>query len=357
MDYRVISADSHIAEPDLWQERVERRYRDRAPRLVRQPDQDVFVCDGLQDQGAGAMASAGRKAHELAAMTRFEHNIRGGYDTDARLEDLAIDGVDAEVLYPTYATQLYALEDIELQHASFKAYNDWIVEFAGTHPDRYRAVGLVGLGDVELATQEIYRMRDIGLAGAMIAIIPDEIRPYSDPYYEPFWQAAAETRLPVSMHVLAWVKKKRDAFGVGYPTLPVWVQRSVAAMIFAGVFERHPDLTMISAESDVSWAANFMERMDHAVRRHPHRFPAKLAELPSAYFRRNVVCTFMDDPADPRLYDIIGAQCIAWSNDYPHFDGTWPQSQEVIERNFAGVPEEPRRAMLAGNAARLYGFG
>ena len=60
MDYRVISADSHIAEPDLWQERVERRYRDRAPRLVRQPDQDVFVCDGLQDQGAGAMASAGR---------------------------------------------------------------------------------------------------------------------------------------------------------------------------------------------------------------------------------------------------------------------------------------------------------
>ena len=33
-DYKLISADSHVSEPtDLWVERVDKRYRDRAPRL------------------------------------------------------------------------------------------------------------------------------------------------------------------------------------------------------------------------------------------------------------------------------------------------------------------------------------
>jgi len=43
-----------------------------------------------------------------------------------------------------------------------------------------------------------------------------------------------------------------------------------------------------------------------------------------------------------------------WASDYPHSDSTWPHSQKVIERDFAGVPDDDLRAILHDNAARLY---
>ena len=45
-----------------------------------------------------------------------------------------------------------------------------------------------------------------------------------------------------------------------------------------------------------------------------------------------------------------------WSSDYPHSDTTWPNSQRIIEEQFKGVPAGVKHAMLAGNAARLYGL-
>ena len=45
-----------------------------------------------------------------------------------------------------------------------------------------------------------------------------------------------------------------------------------------------------------------------------------------------------------------------WGNDYPHHDSIWPRSMEVIERIFAGVPDDEVTAMTSGNVFDLYGI-
>ena len=45
-----------------------------------------------------------------------------------------------------------------------------------------------------------------------------------------------------------------------------------------------------------------------------------------------------------------------WGSDFPHPDGVWPDSQEFIAREMAGVSERIQRKVLWENAARLYGF-
>ena len=45
-----------------------------------------------------------------------------------------------------------------------------------------------------------------------------------------------------------------------------------------------------------------------------------------------------------------------WGSDYPHLEGTWPNTMDALQVTFAGYPEDEAREILGGNAARVYGF-
>jgi predicted TIM-barrel fold metal-dependent hydrolase len=120
------------------------------------------------------------------------------------------------------------------------------------------------------------------------------------------------------------------------------------------VLERFPGLKIVSAENDIGWAGSYIQRLDHTMRKHGPRYNIDLPMMPSDYFHRNVFCTFMEDEAGLRIWDVIGAQNLLWSNDYPHFDSTWPHSQEVTARQFQGVPDHVKAMILAGNVKSLY---
>ncbi len=357
--YNVISADSHVVEePDLWVQRMDAAFRDRAPHMEREADRDVFYVEGLPPTGVALLGSAGRDPQELGGLNRFEQNRRGGYDPEARFEDMARDGVDAEVLYPTIGFRLFRLKDIEYKAECFRAYNDWLADMCRGHEQRLKGLGLIGLDDIEAAVGELKRSQEIGLCGGMIAIYPEESRPYSDPFYEPFWANSEALGMPVSLHILtAAGRPPFETFTIDYASMSNWAQRSLAALIFSGVFERHPDLKVVCAEADIGWIANFIQRIDHTMRKHGPRLGLQMNRMPSEYFRQNVRATFMTDMAGMRTWDLIGEECIMWSNDYPHTDSTWPNSQEVIAREFEGVPEGAKRNILAENCRTLYGFG
>lgn len=360
MSATIISADSHVAEPgDLWTRYTEPAYRERAPKLMREEHSDVWYVESLPPSPAGMIAPAGKRSEDFSRIGRYEDSRAGGWDPTARLADMAVDGVDAEVLYPTVGMRMYQLRDLGLLNAILRAYNRWLADFCSVYPDRHKGIGLVALDDVDAAVAELPEIRRLGLVGVGIGLYMDDERPYSHPRYEPFWSAAEDLGLPVSLHVLTGKRKPFEQFMVDYAAMPVWVQRSLAAMIFGGVFERHPDLTVLSVESDIGWVGNFLERMDHAFQR--HRFlqgtgGLQSDALPSAYYRRNVRATFMRDRAGLATRHLIGLNTILWSSDYPHADSTWPNSQAVIADQFAGIPEEERQLILHDNAAAMYGF-
>ena len=102
----LISADSHINEaPDLWERRLPGRLRERGPRLVRADDgRDLWVADGINPTplmwatNAAGQRGEGEAFEDHEMTIPREEMIRGSFDPDARLSDMDVDGLAAEVL-------------------------------------------------------------------------------------------------------------------------------------------------------------------------------------------------------------------------------------------------------------------
>ena len=77
--------------------------------------------------------------------------------------------------------------------------------------------------------------------------------------------------MPLSLHVITGKSKESkinfDQISTFYMNIIHEVQRSLTQIIFGGVLERFPKLTIISAENDTGWFPHFMYRMDHALRK------------------------------------------------------------------------------------------
>jgi predicted TIM-barrel fold metal-dependent hydrolase len=74
---------------------------------------------------------------------------------------------------------------------------------------------------------------------------------------------------------------------------------------------------------------------------------------PSWYMDQNVWGSFIQDRTGILLRDLPGGRNIMWSSDYPHSETTFPNSHEVIKRDFAGVPEADIRAIIHDNARKF----
>jgi predicted TIM-barrel fold metal-dependent hydrolase len=359
----ILSSDSHVFEPpDLWHTRIDRAFRDRAPRIERIDGGDYIVVE--RDQilsGIGLISNAGARfeaPETISAEGRFEDVLRGGYDPAQHLKDMALDGVAGEVLYPSQGLFYFKVADPALMSAIFRAYNDWLAEFCRVDPARLKGVAMVSLDDVAEGVRELERAARLGLAGAMIAEYPLEERRYDQPEYENFWAAAA---------ALTATRRQGKIRGAGERTLRDAASRATKAfypalslcdMIFSGVFERHPGLMLAIVEFELAWAPHLLASMDYTYReRHGeaiYRFKDGLR--PSDFFHRNVVLSFQEDAIGIRLRDVIGTDNMMWGSDYPHSESTFPRSRQILSEILAGVPEDEQARIAGLNTARVYHF-
>jgi hypothetical protein len=102
---------------------------------------------------------------------------------------------------------------------------------------------------------------------------------------------------------------------------------------------RYPKLKMVSVENDIGWIPHFIQRMDHSYEKYRYLEAKAIPNPPSFYFHRRVQATFQDDRVGMLLRDIAGVGNLMWASDFPHSDSTWPNSRDVIARDFAGVPD------------------
>ena len=372
----VVSADSHMTEPiDLWEERLDAPFRDRAPKVIETPPSEesprfLFVAEGAPPFPIAGGYAAGRSGKELRDLmqTGYEAARPSGWDPVERLKDQDLDGVDAEVLYPSLGMMLFAMRDGELQRACFAAYNDWLAEFCRHAPKRLYGVGLVSLENIDKAAGDLEEIAKLGMRGAMIWGAPPADRPYSSRAYDPFWRAAEDVGLPVSLHIIASRGKTSAAVndvigestrahaGIWYMTVIHEIQESLAHLVLGGVLERFPELKIVSAENDAGWLPHFNYRMDHVYDKYGETWGDDVPLQPSEYVRRQVYATFQDDHTGPAAHEIFGADNFMWASDFPHSDSTFPESRAWIEKNFAGVPDSVRQKIVHDNAVALYGM-
>jgi predicted TIM-barrel fold metal-dependent hydrolase len=372
-DLQLISSDSHVSEPpDLWVERLDLKYRDRAPRLVLNPEGQegaYFIYEGYPPHNLAIGLGAGRTPEELAAFLKtgtYADARPGGWDPAQRLPDMELDGVEAEVLYTTLGFRLFWLKDAGLQRACFHVYNDWLAAYCSYAPRRLKGLALISLYDPKAGAQELERCAKLGLKGAMIWCSPPADQPYSSEIYDPFWAAAQDLDMPVSLHAITGMERIPWEYGAEKRAMrstvtPHEIEKSFSILILSGVLERFPRLKIVSAENNCGWLPYYLQRMDRGFARFGPSgtvtpWPTKLTLKPSEYFRRQMYCTFIDDSFGVASRHWIGVDNITWSSDYPHTASTWPHSRDIIARDFKDVSEVEKRKIVRENAAQLYGF-
>ena len=363
----MISSDSHIVEPPtLFSERIDRRWRDQAPRVVEEDGVDIWVVDDEAAVPAVNPSRAGDRfddANDRRHRMTFEQDVRpGAYEPDEWIRDNESDGVYGGVLYPSLSLVFYGIESTPLLSAVCRVFTDWVIEFALAYPTRLRAVAMINLDDVDAAVVELERSRKAGAAGALIPVLPQADRPYDSPEYERFWAAADALGMPISLHVATnrtpgeWKALYKLSGQVSAPDY--WVRVALGDLILSGVFERYPGLRVGSVEHEAGWAAHFLNRMDHVYQEGldfaDHRPDFKNGALPSDFFHRNVFVSFAEDEVAIANRELIGVDNLMWGNDYPHGESTFPHSREIVGRHLAGVSEAERVALTASNVAALY---
>ena len=371
MAMQVISADNHVNEPPWVFDRVPAALKDRAPRMMKGADGgDGWSFDGGPPKRTfGIEAMAGRAKHEFQLEgLAWDEILKGNWDGAEHLKDMEKDGVDGCVVYPNQAIFTYMTPDRELAVACMRSYNDWLLEdFQGADPERIVGMALLPTDDgMDVTLAELERVVAKGARGGFIPGMPS--RPYNDPYYEPLWQAASAAGIPLSFHRTFggtppdqdWDELVEQRVSVpGIASRFFCAVRPLTYMIFAGVFQRHPKLKLVAAEVNFGWVPFWLQTMDQEWETQQAWSDSPLETAPSTCVGRNVFTTSLDDHVG---YDLIRggspglADMTLYSTDYPHSVTLWPKSNEHIPKLTRGLSETDRHKVLAGNAARIYGF-
>jgi len=327
----IISADSHIMEPeDLWLNALPTSLKEKYPKYP-------------------PRKSPGEKA--------------GGWDPKARIKEMEVDGVSAEVLYPTLGLRLFALEDAELQEACFRIANDWMIEYCKVHPERLVGIPMISLYNLQNAVKELERCKKGGLVGCLIWQVPPENLSFTSDYYDPFWKAAQDLNMPVNLHILTgfnysrFERKGLDIYRATVNTKLSDAANSLFDLVFSGVLARFPKLKFVYVENEVGWIPFFAHEWDKYFVRHRPKMPLPyMKKLPGEYVAEQVYATFFSDPTGGRLMSWFGQDTFMWSNDYPHAASTWPHSRQVIAEELGHLPREVLRKVVRENVLRLYGL-
>ena len=372
--YSLISSDSHVVEPpDLWTTRIDADFRDRAPFVVEGDEADQWYVEAGTPMGViGVNLQAGVRFEDPDRLTfeaKYRTSPRGAYDPHARLVEMSEDHVSAEVMYSSLALSLFQkVQDDALLAAIFRAYNDWLADFIAVDPKRLKGVAVVPVDDVAEAAAELERCAAMGLVGVMLPVVPAGPQ-YDSPAYDRLWAAAQDAGAPVTLHIAT--SRKREPLqnlvsfssaaidgAVGLANRDVPLRTTLAAMIFGGVFQRFPGLKVVVAEYEVSWAPYFVREMDRVYGQTAFGNPirAVLKTPPGETFRSNVFISFQEDRLGVSTYAPTGEDTLMWGSDYPHAEGTFPHSREILEQVLDGLDDEAKRKLAGANAAALYGF-
>lgn len=359
--YFIVSADCHVNEPhDLWVKRIEPKFRDRLPRVETDASgQKWSVAEGLRPVRIKDMPKEVSEGQAFSLEAKdLDLAQRGSADPLVRLKHHALDGVDAEVIYPNKGLLMWTSPDPALSGAMCRVWNDWVAEVFGAYRGRQAPVGAIAPGDVPIAVKEVERCAELGLRTVFAPVIANP--PYNLPDYDPLWAVLQETGLPLSLHV-GTGRDPREATGHGgavinYVRALATAMEPITQLCASGVCERFPGLRFVTVECGIGWLAWALWAMDESYVKHAFWVHPKLEMKPSDYFRRQGWCTFSDDPVGLETRRWIGSDRLLFGNDYPHHEGSWPRTAEVIERTMADFADAERRQVLGENAAKLYGF-
>jgi predicted TIM-barrel fold metal-dependent hydrolase len=367
--YTLFSTDDHLVEPPrMFEGRLPAKLQELAPRVVETEEgHEVWQFDGKVFFQVGLNAVVGRKTEDWKVEpTRFEEMRAACYDVEARVRDMDINGVWASVNFPSQITGFCGsvfsrCADPELGLAVTQAWNDWFFdEWYGLHPDRMVPMGITYLADPEQGAEEIRRNAARGFTAVTLPEMPHRIgmEPIFSSWWDPIIAACAETDTVICLHVgstgVADMPKGAPMVPLGATLFGQLSLSACAEWLWSGYAVKHPDLKIIMSEGGIGWVAMLHDRLENIVDRsgYGHYFPGDLR--PAEILHRNFWFSTIDDPSTLSTRDVVGIDHITFESDYPHGDGTWPDTQKVFDEVFGGLPADEIAKISHENAAALF---
>lgn len=279
---------------------------------------------------------------------------------EALLEEF---GIDYPILNVLSATERAWKTDRVV--AEMSAINDVLVEEFLEGNDDYHGLLSVTFRDPDAAVEEIERFGDHDqVVGIFVFSGTYHQKPPGDPSYDVIYEALAANDMTPAFHVTNFVSKA--PFLQEYENLFAWhaiaqswsIQHAVLSLLSQGVPEKFPELDFVMLEGGVTWIPWAMARLNREHGQWKSELPL-LERTPEEMIRDQFYFTTQPleeftDPADmKRVFEVIGADSLVFSSDYPHYDFDSPGALEGI---LGTLSEVDRRKVLSENAIEAFGL-
>ncbi len=288
----VISADAHVGEPEDLRRRLPKKFRDQLVEFG--VDDDGNLKFSLKGKPLGGAQKGARKPTPEDLQREFRSDPSQGTDIDRRLHDMAIEGVDAQVIFPNIGLGCsMGNASADFYHAWSVAYNDFVWDTFAVDPARFKPAAMLAIDDITRTVAEAERCIKRGFCTLFVpAVVPWQ--PYRLDLYEPLWALAEEAGVPINFHIFSGNLAMRGDFAspgdmnqdrydtarrlakdeddqdelLGLTTLGLAAGMSpIVDMVGSGVLERHPGLKMVVTESECGWLAWLLQTMDQMQQR------------------------------------------------------------------------------------------
>ncbi|MCU1344492.1 MAG: putative amidohydrolase, partial [Acidimicrobiia bacterium] len=385
----VVSADGHAGgPPEIYRDYFEARYLPELDELTK-----------VDEEWRAHAITQSRFSKETLDLIDRNDAIRGGgelgaWELDRRLAELDREGVAAEVLIPGHQVAMLPFFSHinvpcspELRIAGARAYHRQLADFMAESNGRLYGIAEPGpCLNMASTLRELEWLAEHGFVGVAPPgnVADPGLPPLTDASWEPFWSACVDLGLVLTIHAAFGLGQfgdrnreignmatdinseealrmqmtseiSIDQFPEDHParlalTVP---RRAVWQMMMSGVFDRHPQLQLVLTEVRADWVPAVIALTEaHFADGH-----AKLARPPRQYWKDQIWMA----PSSPRPYEVamrheIGVDRFMFGMDYPHPEGTWPNTREWLRDAFDGVPADEARLILGENAVRCYGL-
>jgi predicted TIM-barrel fold metal-dependent hydrolase len=367
----LISTDDHLIEPpNLFDGRMPVKFSDTQP-VIAEDEHGVqaWKFEGELMYNMGLNAVAGRPPEEWSdEPQRFEDLRAGCWQVDARIKDMDLNGVYASLCFPSRlagfgGARFSEAKDPELGLACVRAWNDWhLEEWAGPYPDRIIPLQITWLKDPKIAAADIRANAERGFKALSFPESPRhlDLPSLHTDYWDPIFAACEETDTVICLHTGSAGRILTDPLAprnAPISLFPAYSMVVAADWLWSGILTRFPKVKIALAEGGIGWVPMFLDRLQYSQE---HALQAFLDEwkeptlLPSEVLLRNFYFCMLEDPSAMPYLDRIGVDHITLEVDYPHGDGTWPDSQAFVAKQLVGLPDTIVRKFTHENAANLF---
>ncbi|MBO0727945.1 MAG: amidohydrolase [Acidimicrobiaceae bacterium] len=382
-EVRVIDADTHMTERhDLFTSRAPAAYKDRVPQVVDIEGKPFWVVEGDRPlgpaRGGGVIDRQGKKfAFEECHLNGIDWIHQAAWDPQRRIEIMDECGIYAQVLYPNavgIGGQALAttVDDPVLRKLCIEIYNDHMAELQAWSGNRFIPMPILPAWSIDECVRETQRLAAMGFRGVNMTTDPEDSGSpdYAHHDWDALWEVCADLNMPVHFHIASsltamafygkyfWASQRQNLKpAIGGAMHFINNSRVVLNSIYAGIFDRHPKLKMVSVESGIGWIPFLLEAMDYEIIENDPVEVGNLQRKPSEYFKDHWYSTFWfeDNAGDLQsLLNRVGEDNVLFETDFPHPTCVYPDPLGTVADRMFTLRPETRRKVLGQNAAKLY---